>query len=188
MPLPFPHLNPLPLSLPFTLFLSRSDAIFFWLSDLYSHPWLSLSPSLPLPPTQPFAVSSLSLSLKEHAQATLTRSSKAEQVALLSVFQTPCITVNSLLELLDTALNLPVFVTRMAGILGALMFIVHTCVCLYWLVKEASSSAVSGEEGKSKHGIGTKFNRCAMDMMAFTLCDMSTCSCVCVCVCVCVCC
>jgi hypothetical protein len=47
-----------------------------------------------------------------------------------------------LLEVIDRTLNLPVFVTRMLGIFGSICFVVHSCVCLFWLVKEASFDEV----------------------------------------------
>jgi hypothetical protein len=50
----------------------------------------------------------------------------------------------------DTVFNLPVFISRFTTIWGTLMFVVHTCVCLFWLVKEASNSAVSADEDCDK--------------------------------------
>jgi len=47
--------------------------------------------------------------------------------------------ISKLVDTLDEISQLPVFVTRLLRIFLAIAFVVHTCVCLYWLVKEFST-------------------------------------------------
>ena len=61
--------------------------------------------------------------------------------------------ISSLIEAIDARLHLPVFMLRMLKIYLAIAFIVHTCVCLFWLVREATLEEQVMDEWLLSHGL-----------------------------------
>lgn len=56
-------------------------------------------------------------------------------------------------EVADTYLRPPVIVMRMVKMLTGVVFVVHTCLCCFWLVKEASSTELEIQDFLVRNGL-----------------------------------
>ena len=61
--------------------------------------------------------------------------------------------LSMLVDAADALLHLPVFVMRMIRVFMSIAFVVHTCCCMFWLVREATMTTEDIDEVLAYHGL-----------------------------------